>query len=308
MIQSLASQLQHRIFGFLGFKSRALLALAGNSSLTSNIRAYVRHMYNIDIFLSPHFTFPNVVKQFRNIQAETQTIIGGSTARRFFDRDRTPSILKLFVLGWRSQPLLRFLENAGYKNTSAAPVVVYESVSALISFSKAGSPDIHVYLTMFSLFLPILEHPDSADMAFITATEAFHLYPNTCLEFRESVENGVGQTSSEDPDKCAAIEKAVSELHKDVEGAGYGLYFDVTDRENRRGLMPEEEVDDIDSKYSEFRLSRAAGDDRTMILQLDQDGLSGSQNEFGDLSTIIRQHSWNHLELSPHVGLQQEYD
>lgn len=65
-------------------------------------------------FLGQYFTFDEII-HFREFQAITGTIISGSTAVQFFERDvYTPSDLDLYVEHQAARPMTQWLESIGY--------------------------------------------------------------------------------------------------------------------------------------------------------------------------------------------------
>ncbi|KAL0056737.1 hypothetical protein AAF712_016655, partial [Marasmius tenuissimus] len=301
-------ELQIRIIHFLGFKGAARVALC-RTKLTRLVLEYHRIRYNINRLLSNWFDTRENIARFRGIQALTQTIIGGSTARGFFEGNREPSVLKLFVVAWRSPQLLSYLTQAGYTRTTSTTAIVYSTVSRLFTFSRGGFPNIEVNVTRLSLVLPILEHPENPDMTFITASEAYHLYPNSCLEFRESVVNFIGRRTSQDHVESRTIQDAICALEKDIDEAGYVFHGDATEREMKRSGRWGNEEEKCVSPFSEFRPGRAVGDNRTMVVELDTKALRDALPAYVVYSTnaIVRDHSWGHMQTHHCGGLDQEH-
>lgn len=65
-------------------------------------------------FVGQYFTFDEIIR-FREFQAITGTIISGSTAVQFFERDvYTPSDLDLYVEHQAARPMTQWLESIGY--------------------------------------------------------------------------------------------------------------------------------------------------------------------------------------------------
>ncbi|KAK7696085.1 hypothetical protein QCA50_000728 [Cerrena zonata] len=84
------------------------------SSVHTMVQAYMQRVFKIERILSRFFTSPI---SFRRIQAETGTLISGSTILQFFDRSFYPkSDLDLYV-SWISDYFMiaDFLSKEGYK-------------------------------------------------------------------------------------------------------------------------------------------------------------------------------------------------
>ncbi|KAL0060973.1 hypothetical protein AAF712_012204 [Marasmius tenuissimus] len=273
------------------------------------ILSYNEIRYSINKLLSKWFDTPDKITAFRGIQALTQTIIGGSTARRFFDGAWEPSVLKLFVVAWRSPQLLSYLTQSGYTQTTSTTAIVYSTISRLLTFSQEGFPSIEVNVTRLSLVLPILEHPENPDMTFITASKAYHLYPNSCLEFRESVVNIIGRRTSPDDVERHAILDAISTLENDVKEAGYESYGEAPERELKRSGRWEDEEEKCTSPFSEFRPNRTVGDNRTMVVVLDTKDLQDALPSHVMYSTdmVVCKHSWGHMQTNYCGDLDQDH-
>ncbi|KAF8662093.1 hypothetical protein AX16_001203 [Volvariella volvacea WC 439] len=93
------------------------LILLGQTCKALNTRTqrYTSHAFRISRLLSPYFT-PAQILDFQYLQAETGTLISGSTALQFFDRSTYPeSDLDLYTEHRYALPLLTWLARIGYR-------------------------------------------------------------------------------------------------------------------------------------------------------------------------------------------------
>ncbi|KAL0573792.1 hypothetical protein V5O48_008158 [Marasmius crinis-equi] len=239
-----------------------------------------RELYQINHYLSNFFHDNDDVTRFRSVQTITQAIIGGSSAYEFFESKSKPGILKIYVVGWRSGALLYFIPTTGYSLSDYSPPHKLESISRVDVFTCPGRPDIHVHLTSFGILLPILEQPFSCYMALLSSTQAIHLFPNSCLQHREAVEN---QNGGEDEPYPA--------LAKRIRDDGYIIYRQVTDRERYRGLKRSNWTFK-DAHFSEFRLRRRVGDNRTLVMELGNEGLTHLSARISRMKSLLAKNSW----------------
>ena len=89
-----------------------LILLRTNRSINAIVTAYIKKAYDVNIILRRYFTDP---LSFRLLQAYTGTIISGSTALQFFDRDFYPeSDLDVYAPKAWGKEVGHFLLRAGY--------------------------------------------------------------------------------------------------------------------------------------------------------------------------------------------------
>ncbi|KAL0564270.1 hypothetical protein V5O48_017780 [Marasmius crinis-equi] len=240
-------------------------------------------LYNIDNFLAKFFDDDDIL-EFLRVQTRTQAIIGGSSGQEFFDHKEHVGPLKVYVVGWRSRRLAQFLPTTGYAAMEIQPPRKLKSISEVTIFTRVGRPDIHVHFTKFAILLPILEQTFSCLMAFMTSTQAIHLFPNSALQYREAVSNSNGREDD--------ISDAITQRLKED---GYTFHDQPTYRERYQGL-PEFEWNHVPPHFSEYRFRRRVGDNRTLVIELDENGLSGLGSHINAMETLLMRNSWKHDE------------
>ncbi|KAL0577998.1 hypothetical protein V5O48_004001 [Marasmius crinis-equi] len=291
LFECLPGELRNEIVRVMGARDRVQF-LRSTKSFKKLVEPCHNILYNIDGFLSKFFN-PRNTLTFLRVQTRTQAIIGGSSGQEFFDHKESLGPLKLYVVGWRSSLLTQFLPTTGYVASEDQPPFKLESVSQVTIYTQAGRPDIQVHLTKFGILLPILEQPFSCLMAFMTSTEAIHLFPNSALQHREAVVNSRGGK-----DDC--YDAIVQRLEKD----GYTTYNQPSDRERYRGL-PEADWTYENTYYSEFRYRRRVGDNRTLVVELGDDGLLHLNSLLDTMDSLVRRNSWAHDEEPAPIGFIQ---
>jgi len=112
----------------------------------------LHHCHNINKLLEPFFESEDTIEGFRKIQDETEALISGSTALRFFQRkEYAGQDLDLYVEARYAPAVAWFLEKAGYQfykreNQASSWRAQLMHPRNLDEELEAGEPDVGPYL------------------------------------------------------------------------------------------------------------------------------------------------------------------
>ncbi|KAJ7635105.1 hypothetical protein FB45DRAFT_910776 [Roridomyces roridus] len=201
---------------FAQLPSRELVRLMQTCRLIHDIAYQV--CFNPTRLLSPFFGDKEQVDRFRQIQADTGTLISGSTALQFLERTTYPgSDLDLYAyIAHSHNPAAFFLDN-GYvfKPRPTQKPDVFDQLDAsfevphrvfpypsngivdVIEFTK-GDKKIQLMLAKASPVEVILDFHSTVVMNIITHASAYSLYPWSTFVTKRALQVGYSMTNRED--------------------------------------------------------------------------------------------------------------
>ncbi|KAJ6510879.1 hypothetical protein C8R45DRAFT_814686 [Mycena sanguinolenta] len=169
----------------------------------SRIRALVTDVcFSVDRLLTPFFGDTAKIKQFRELQCRTDTVISGSTALQFFNRLTWPnSDLDLYVPHASAALVARFLRDSGYafrprdsKRKYAyiqlfydGPAYYHSGVADVLDFHNDSKQIQIIVFSTPSAMEVIAGFHSTCVMNVITHDAAFALFPWSTFVTKEAV-------------------------------------------------------------------------------------------------------------------------